>query len=119
MVKNKLAIFEGFKIRRVWDDKNEKWWFSVVDVVAALGGSINPRKYWNKLAERLRIEGSEVVTKCHQLKMLAADGKSWYERVQEIEDSLKLTHKTTRIQNSHIDNFFASFSYYNVILIKC
>ena len=43
MAKNKLAIFEGFKIRRVWDDKNEKWWFSVVDVVAALGGSVNPK----------------------------------------------------------------------------
>src|SRR3989344_3723476 len=71
----KIAIFEGKGIRRHWNDTEEKWYFSVVDVVAVLTNSRNPRKYWNKLAERLRIEGSEVVTKCHQLKMLAADGK--------------------------------------------
>src|SRR3989338_1797745 len=71
----KIAIFEGKGIRRHWNDTEEKWYFSVVDVVTALTNSRNPRKYWNKLAERLRAEGSEVVTKCHQLKMLAADGK--------------------------------------------
>src|SRR3990167_6380102 len=71
----KIAIFEGKGIRRHWNDTEEKWYFSVVDVVAVLTNSRNPRKYWNKLAERLRAEGSEVVTKCHQLKMLAADGK--------------------------------------------
>ena len=71
----KIAIFEGKRIRRQWNDTEEKWYFSVVDVVTALTNSRNPRKYWNKLAERLRAEGSEVVTKCHQLKMLAADGK--------------------------------------------
>ncbi len=76
--KVKLAIFEGRKIRRHWDKKAEKWYFSVVDVIQALTDQpdfIKSRKYWNKLAERLRKEGSEAVTKCHRLKMLAADGK--------------------------------------------
>ncbi|MBU0649628.1 hypothetical protein KJ605_02745 [Patescibacteria group bacterium] len=62
------AIFEGKKIRRLWNSKEEKWYFSVVDIVDVLTNSKNPRKYWNKLAERLRKEGSESVTKCHQLK---------------------------------------------------
>lgn len=71
----RIALFEGKQIRRYWDDEKELWYFSVVDVIAVLTESENPRKYWNKLAERLRNEGSEVVTKCHQLKMIAADGK--------------------------------------------
>jgi hypothetical protein len=75
MKKRNLAIFEGKHIRRQWDEKSEQWWFSVVDVVGVLSESIDPRKYWNKLAQRLREEGSESVTKCNQLKMEASDGK--------------------------------------------
>jgi hypothetical protein len=67
-----IAMFQGTQIRRLWNDKEEKWYFSVVDVVAVLSDSSNPRKYWNKLAERLIKEGSESVTKCHQLKMQAS-----------------------------------------------
>ena len=73
-----LAIFEGQKIRRHYDEKTETWYFSVVDIVAVLTNQVNfqtARKYWNKLAERLKNEGSEVVTKCHRLKMEAEDGK--------------------------------------------
>jgi DNA-damage-inducible protein D len=70
-----IAIFEGKKIRKVWDKRAEKWYFSVVDVVDALTESKDARKYWNKLAQRLRDEGSEVVTKCHQLKLQSSDGK--------------------------------------------
>ena len=76
--RKQIAVFKGKRIRRVWNQKQEKWYFSVVDVVQALTDQpdfIKSRKYWNKLAERLRKEGSEVVTKCHRLKMLAADGK--------------------------------------------
>ena len=73
---NKLiAIFEDHPVRRAWVEKEEKWYFSVVDIIAILTDSIDPRKYWNKLSQRLRDEGSEVVTKCHQLKMMASDGK--------------------------------------------
>jgi len=60
-----VAIFEGNQIRRYWDDKKELWYFSVIDVVRVLTDSTDARKYWNKLAERLRKEGSESVTKCH------------------------------------------------------
>lgn len=71
-----LVVFQGKKIRRIWF--NEEWWFSVVDIVAVLTEQEDfqtARKYWNKLSQRLREEGSEVVTTCHQLKLPAEDGK--------------------------------------------
>ncbi len=73
-----LAVFEDFKIRRVYDEEAERWYFSVVDIVAALIQQPDyqtARKYWNKLKERLKKEGSQSVTDCHQLKMVAGDGK--------------------------------------------
>lgn len=91
MVKTpKIAIFEGKRIRRHWDGKQEKWYFSVVDVVAVLTDSSSPRKYWNKLAERLRSEGSESVTKCHRLKMQAADGKYYQTDAADTEVMLRI-----------------------------
>ncbi|MEK6900092.1 MAG: Bro-N domain-containing protein [Nanoarchaeota archaeon] len=77
--KNALVVFEGQQIRRIWH--NEEWWFSVVDAIAVLteqSDSLTARKYWNKLSQRLREEGSEVVTNCHQLKLPSSDGK-YYE----------------------------------------
>ena len=71
----KIKIFQGKKVRTHWDEEKEKWFFSVVDVVGILTESEDPRKYWNKLIQRLREEGSEVVTFCHQLKLIAEDGK--------------------------------------------
>src|SRR3989344_858986 len=71
--KQALVVFQDKKIRRVWH--NGEWYFSVVDVVGALTESGDARKYWNKLSQRLREEGSEVVTNCHQLKLPASDGK--------------------------------------------
>lgn len=75
MSENKLKVFEDKKIRTVWDAEAEEWYFSVVDVVAVLTDSPNPRKYWSVLKTRLKAEGSEVTTNCSQLKMLAPDGK--------------------------------------------
>src|SRR3989338_7957411 len=77
MIKStKIAIFEGKKIRRHWDENKEKWYFSVIDVVAVLSESENPQVYWRVMKKRLIDEGSsETVTKCNALKMLAADGK--------------------------------------------
>jgi len=86
----KIAIFEGKKIRRHWDDEKEQWFFSVVDVVGVLSGSADPRKYWNKLAQRLREDGSEVVTKCHQLKMQASDGKFYLTDVADTESMFRI-----------------------------
>ena len=74
----KLAIFEGKKIRRIYDEKREKWYFSVVDIVAVLTNQADfqlARNYWKVLKIRLKSEGSEVVTKCNRLKMVAEDGK--------------------------------------------
>ena len=72
---DKIALFENKKIRSVWAETEEKWYFSIVDVIGALTGSANPRKYWSVLKTRLKAEGSELTTKCSQLKMRAADGK--------------------------------------------
>jgi len=76
MPQNKIVLFEDVKIRKIWFEN--QWYFSVVDVCAALIGDtdyLTVRKYWNKLSERLRGEGSEVVTNCHRLKLTAPDGK--------------------------------------------
>lgn len=73
-----LIVFQDKKIRRTWF--NDEWWFSVVDIVAVLADEddfLKARKYWNKLSQRLREEESEAVTKCHQLKLQASDGKSY------------------------------------------
>ncbi|MDO8446447.1 MAG: hypothetical protein Q7T53_10170 [Deltaproteobacteria bacterium] len=69
MIENSLAIFEDYKIRRVYDEKDERWYFSVVDVVGALTGSVNPRDYWLKMKIRVKSEdGLELSTICRQLK---------------------------------------------------
>ena len=72
---NEIKIFEGNQIRSVWDNDKEEWYFSVVDVVGTLIDSKDPGAYWRKLKQRLKEEGSEVVTFCHGLKLKAADGK--------------------------------------------
>ncbi len=80
-----LAVFEGFRIRRFFDEKNELWYFSVVDVVAALTDSTNPAVYWRVLKKRLKDEGAgETVTKCNGLKMPSTDGKM---RVTDMADA--------------------------------
>ena len=86
----KIAVFKGKKIRRHWDDKNEKWRFAVVDVAAVLSQSIDPQAYWRKLKERLKAEGSESVTKCHGFKMLAADGKMRLTDTADTETMLRI-----------------------------
>jgi len=88
--KKTLAIFEGSQIRRLWDEDKELWYFSVVDIVSVLTDSVNPRKYWNKLSQRLRKEGSEVVTKCHQLKFIAKDGKYYTTDAADTQTMLRL-----------------------------
>ena len=73
-----LSVFEDYKIRRIYDEEKEIWYFSVIDIIQILTEQEDyqkARKYWNKLKERLKEEGSELVTFCHQLKMQASDGK--------------------------------------------
>lgn len=91
--KNSIKLFGNDKIRAVWDDEQEKWYLSVVDVVAVLTESKDfqtARKYWNKLKQRLREEGFEPVTNCHQLKMPAADGKMRLTDVADTEQLLRI-----------------------------
>lgn len=88
-----LAVFDNFKIRRTYDEKKEVWYFSVVDIVAALIQQPDyqtARKYWNKLKERLKKEGNESVTNCHQLKLPAADGKFYLTDVADPETLLRI-----------------------------
>ena len=73
--KEHLKLFQEKSVRTVWDDKEERWYFSVVDVVAVLTDSVDATSYWRKLKQRLKKEGNETVTNCHGLKMRAADGK--------------------------------------------
>ena len=91
--KNSIKLFGNDKIRAVWDEEQEKWYFSVVDVVAVLTESKDfqtARKYWNKLKQRLKEEGFEPVTNCHQLKMPAADGKMRLTDVADTEQLLRI-----------------------------
>ncbi len=90
MLASKIALFEGKKIRRRWDNEKEMWYFSVVDVVGVLSESADPRNYWKVLKNRLKSEGSEVVTKCNQLKMKASDGKNYLTDVADTEVLLRL-----------------------------
>jgi hypothetical protein len=88
--KNAIRLFEGSKIRAVWDETAEKWQFSVVDVIAVLTESENPRHYWTVLKGRLKEEGNETVTNCERLKMLAPDGKMRLTDVADTEQVLRL-----------------------------
>ena len=75
MKKEAIKLFEERKVRTIWDDTHEKWFFSIVDVVAILTDSPNPQTYWRVLKKRLKEEGNETVTNCNALKLEAADGK--------------------------------------------
>ncbi len=90
MTKSALAVFEQFNIRRHYDEKDEKWYFSIVDVLYALTESPNPRKYWSVLKSRLKKEGSQLATNCSQLKLQAADGKFYKTDVADVEQLLRL-----------------------------
>ena len=91
MKDTKIAIFVGKKNRRQWEQENEKWWFSVVDIVAVLSDSTNPQVYWRVLKKRLLDEGAdETVTKCNALKMLAADGKMRLTDMADTETMLRI-----------------------------
>lgn len=90
--KQSLKLFEGTTIRTIWDSEKEEWFFSVADVCNALSGSQakDPNVYWRKLKQRLKAEGSEVVTNCHGLKLEAADGKKYLTDVLSTRDILRL-----------------------------
>ena len=85
--KEALQLFEQKKVRTVWDDQEEKWYFAIVDVVEVLTDSENPQTYWRVLKNRLKKEGNEPVTNCNGLKLRAADGKM---RMTDVADTEQL-----------------------------
>ncbi len=87
---NSLKIFEEKKVRSLWNEEEEKWYFSVIDIIEILIGSDRPRKYWSDLKSKLKKEGSELSEKIGQLKMEAADGKSRETDVADTEQLLRL-----------------------------
>jgi len=87
---NAIRLFQDHRVRVLWDDKQEKWYFSIVDIIAILTESPNPRKYWSVLKTRLSKEGSELTTNCSQLKMQSSDGKFYKTDVADTEQLLRL-----------------------------
>ena len=90
MKKEAIKLFEERKVRTIWDDTHEKWYFSIVDVVAILTDSPNPQTYWRVLKKRLKEEGNESVTNCNALKLKAADGKMRLTDVADTEQLFRL-----------------------------
>jgi DNA-damage-inducible protein D len=108
------AEFDGFAIRRSYDEASETWWFSVVDVVQVLTQQVDAltaRKYWNQLKRRLEREGSELVTNCHQLKMPAADGKLRLTDVATAETLLRLVQSVPSPKAEPIKLWLAKVGY--------
>ncbi|MEI6078360.1 MAG: BRO family protein [Verrucomicrobiota bacterium] len=113
-MKPDLAIFEGHQIRRHYDEKTETWWFSVVDIVRVLTQQPDyqaARKYWNVLKGRLAKEGSQLVTNCYQLKMPAADGKSYLTDVATAETLLRLVQSVPSPKAEPIKLWLAKVGY--------
>jgi DNA-damage-inducible protein D len=111
---NNIAIFEEHKIRRHYDQATETWYFSVVDIIQVLTQQSDfqaARKYWNKLKERLKKEGSEVVTNCHRLKLIAEDGKLRFTDVAGAETLLRLVQSVPSPKAEPIKLWLAKVGY--------
>ena len=102
MEDNSIKLFESKQIRTAWNEEQEKWYFSVVDVVAALTDSVDATAYWRKLKQRLKEEGNETVTNCHALKLTAADGK---QRLTDVADSEQLLRLIQSIPSKKAEPF--------------
>lgn len=89
-INTSIKLFEDKRVRTAWNEDEEEWYFSIVDVCTILTDSIDGRKYWNKLKQRLVEEGNETVTNCHQLKMPASDGKMRLTDVANTEQLLRI-----------------------------
>ena len=112
--KKTLVIFGSFKIRRIWDEEKEAWYFSVVDVIAALTEQTNFKKaqsYWTTLKNRLKREGNESVTKCDRLKLLSTDGKFYLTDVADVEKILRLIQSVPSKKAEPIKLWLAKVGY--------
>ncbi len=112
-----LSVFEQFNVRRHYDESSSKWYFSVVDIIQALLQQEDfqtARKYWNKLKERLTKEGNQSVTKCHQLKLIAADGKKYTTDVASVETLLRLIQSIPSPKAEPIKLWLAKVGYQRI-----
>lgn len=100
--KQAIQLFEERKVRTIWDDETETWYFAIVDVVAVLTESADAAAYWRKLKQRLKAEGNETVTNCHALKMPAPDGKM---RLTDVADTEQLFRLIQSIPSSKAEPF--------------
>jgi DNA-damage-inducible protein D len=113
-MKNELTLFEGYQIRRVYDETTETWWFSVVDIIRVLTQQADykaAQNYWKVLKHRLNKEGSQLVTNCNQLKMPAADGKSYLTEVATAETLLRLVQSVPSPKAEPIKLWLARVGY--------
>jgi len=113
-IQSSLAIFEAYKIRRVYDEKKETWYFSVIDIIAALIDQKDFKKaksYWTTLKNRLKSEGSQLVTKCDQLKMQSADGKFYETDAADTETILRLVQSIPSKKTEPIKLWLARVGY--------
>ena len=113
-MKADMTLFEDYQIRRVYDEEAEIWWFSVIDIVQVLTqqpSQQTARKYWNKLKQRLAAEGSQLVTDCHQLKMVAADGKQRLTDAATAETLLRLVQSVPSPKAEPIKLWLAKVGY--------
>lgn len=115
---DKIQLFESKQIRSHWDENSELWYFSIVDVVTILTQSASPRKYWNKLKQRLKEEGNETVTNCHQLKMKASDGKMRLTDVATTEQLLRLIQSIPSPQAEPFKMWLAKVGYERIEAIQ-
>lgn len=113
-MKNDLTVFEDYKIRRLYDEETETWYFSVVDIIQVLTQQTDfqsAKNYWKVLKNRLKKEGSESVTKCNQLKMEAVDGKKYLTDVADPETLLRLIQSVPSPKAEPIKLWLAKVGY--------
>lgn len=106
-----LVLFEHVPVRRVWVEKEEKWYFSVVDVVAILSGTDRPRKYWNDLKIKLKEEGSQLSDKIGQLKMVSTDGKKYLTDAADVETLFRVIQTIPSKKAEPIKQWLAKVGY--------
>lgn len=103
-----IQLFEEKKVRVVWNQEEEKWYFSIVDVIGVLTESVDANAYWRKLKQRLKEEGNETVTNCHSLKMKAADGKM---RLADVANTEQLFRLIQSVPSPKAEPFIYTSSY--------
>ena len=102
-IETQIQLFDNTKIRVVWDDEKEKYYFSVVDIVGVLTESANPQTYWRVLKKRLKDEGNETVTNCNALKIPASDGKMRLTDVADLEGIFRIIQSIPSRSFNHRD----------------